>query len=177
VLEPGVCSGTGIALAVARMLSRLVGSDVEVGTRWQPGLPPILGDPGHVEQALINRALNARDAMPNGGRLDLATKFDIIDETSARTHVPMTPGRYVVLCVTDTGHGMSREIQNRVFEPFFTTKDVGKGTGLGLSIVYGTLKQIGGFVFVDSEVGRGSEFSLYFPPVPAHALPAALAIA
>jgi two-component system cell cycle sensor histidine kinase/response regulator CckA len=177
LLEPRVFSLNEIVMAVARMLSRLLGSDVEVGTRLQPALPPILGDPGHVEQAIINLALNARDAMPNGGRLDLATRFDIVDETSARTHVPMTPGRYVVLSVTDTGHGMTREIQNRVFEPFFTTKDVGKGTGLGLSMVYGTLKQIGGFVFVDSEVGRGTEFSLYFPPVPAHALPAALPIA
>jgi two-component system cell cycle sensor histidine kinase/response regulator CckA len=174
VLEPRVFNLNETVIAMARMLSRLLGSDIEVGTRLHPALPPILGDPGHVEQAIINLAVNARDAMPNGGRLDLATKFDIVDEASARAHVPMKPGRYVVLCVTDTGHGMSREIQHRIFEPFFTTKDVGKGTGLGLSMVYGTLKQIGGFVFVDSEIGRGSEFSLYFPPVPPHALPAPL---
>jgi two-component system, cell cycle sensor histidine kinase and response regulator CckA len=171
LLEPRVFSLNESVIAMARMLSRLLGSDIEVVTRLDPASPSILGDPGHVEQAIINLAVNARDAMPNGGRLDLATKFDIVDEASARAHVPMKPGRYVVLCVTDTGHGMSREIQNRIFEPFFTTKAVGKGTGLGLSMVYGTLKQIGGFVFVDSEIGRGTEFSLYFPPVPLHALP------
>src|SRR5213076_1077117 len=89
----------------------------------------------------------------------------------ARRHVPLTPGQYIVLRVSDTGHGMTRETQARVFEPFFTTKDIGKGTGLGLSMVYGTLKQIGGFIFVDSEVDRGTTFRLYFPP--AHEQPAA----
>ena len=124
----------------------------------------MLGDPGQVEQAIINLAVNARDAMPSGGRLTLTTSVDDVDDTFARRHVPMAPGRYVALRVADTGHGMTRETQARVFEPFFTTKEIGKGTGLGLSMVYGTLKQIGGFIFVDSEVDRGTTFRLYFPP-------------
>jgi signal transduction histidine kinase len=124
----------------------------------------VLGDPGQVEQAIINLAVNARDAMPSGGRVTLTTSVDDVDDTFARRHVPMAPGKYVTLRVADTGHGMTRETQARVFEPFFTTKEIGKGTGLGLSMVYGTLKQIGGFIFVDSEVDRGTTFRLYFPP-------------
>jgi CheY-like chemotaxis protein len=102
--------------------------------------------------------------MPGGGHLVLTTGIEIVDEDFARAHVPMPAGSYVVLTVTDSGHGMSRDTQARIFEPFFTTKDVGKGTGLGLSMVYGTLKQIGGFIFVDSEIDRGTTFSLYFRP-------------
>jgi CheY-like chemotaxis protein len=124
----------------------------------------VLGDPGQIEQAIINLAVNARDAMPRGGKLELSTSFEEVDELFAKTHVPMAPGSYVVLQVADTGHGMSRETQARIFEPFFTTKEVGKGTGLGLSMVYGTLKQIGGFIFVSSEVDHGTTFRLYFPP-------------
>ncbi|MBI3403602.1 MAG: PAS domain-containing protein [Acidobacteria bacterium] len=151
-------------MAIARLLSRLLGADIDVRTTLAASLPPIVGDPGQVEQAIINLAVNARDAMPAGGRLDLTTSLDDLDDAFARAHVPMTPGRYVALHVADTGHGMSRDTQARIFEPFFTTKDVGKGTGLGLSMVYGTLKQIGGFVFVDSEIDRGTTFHLYFPP-------------
>jgi two-component system, cell cycle sensor histidine kinase and response regulator CckA len=134
----------------------------------------VLGDPGQVEQAIINLAVNARDAMPSGGRLTLTTSVDEVDDVFARRHVPMAPGNWVALRVADTGHGMTRETQVRVFEPFFTTKAIGKGTGLGLSMVYGTLKQIGGFIFVDSELERGTTFRLYFPPAaehPAEALP------
>jgi two-component system, cell cycle sensor histidine kinase and response regulator CckA len=103
----------------------------------------------------------------------LETCVEEIDEVSARAHLPMPAGRYTVLRVSDTGHGMSRETQSRIFEPFFTTKEVGKGTGLGLSMVYGTLKQIGGFIFVESETGQGTTFSLYFPP----AVPRAVSVA
>ena len=123
-----------------------------------------------MEQALINLALNARDAMPEGGRLTLETAATDVDQSFARLHVPMTPGRYALVRVIDTGHGMSRETQSRIFEPFFTTKPAGKGTGLGLSMVYGTMKQIGGFIFVDSEVGRGTTISLYLPPAPTEAI-------
>ena len=126
----------------------------------------VLGDPGQVEQAVINLAVNARDAMPAGGQMLLTTSMETVDEAFARTHGPMPAGDYVCLEVSDTGTGMSRETQGRIFEPFFTTKDIGKGTGLGLSMVYGTLKQIGGFIFVDSEVDRGTTFRLYFPPGP-----------
>jgi CheY-like chemotaxis protein len=124
----------------------------------------VRGDPGQVEQAVINLAVNARDAMPGGGRLVLATARETIDAGFALSHEPIAPGEYVVLRVSDSGHGIPRETLAHIFEPFFTTKDVGKGTGLGLSMVYGTLKQIGGFIFVDSEVDHGTTFRLYFPP-------------
>jgi CheY-like chemotaxis protein len=131
-------------------------------------VPAILGDRGQFEQAVINLAVNARDAMPGGGRLLLSTSVEDLDEAFARAHAPMTEGRYVVLRVSDTGHGMSEDTRARVFEPFFTTKPPGKGTGLGLSMVYGTLKQIGGFIFADSEVGRGTTFRLYLRPAVSH---------
>jgi len=172
MLEPRVFSLNDTVAAIARLLSRLLGADVAVQPRIGTAVAPVIGDPGQVEQAIINLALNARDAMPDGGRLTLETVTVDVDEAFARTHVPMTPGRYSVLRVTDTGHGMSRATQSRIFEPFFTTKAIGKGTGLGLSMVYGTMKQIGGFIFVDSEVGRGTTFSLYFPPAPTEAVTA-----
>ena len=164
LIEPRVFDLNDTIAAIARLLSRLLGANVEVQTRLADTALPVLGDPGQVEQAVINLAVNARDAMPGGGRLVLATARETVDEGFARSHVPMTPGDYVVLRVSDSGHGMPRETQARIFEPFFTTKDVGKGTGLGLSMVYGTLKQSGGFIFVDSEINRGTTFRLYFPP-------------
>ena len=164
LLEPRIFDLNDTITAIARLLSRLLGADIHVQTRLSEKALTVLGDPGQVEQAVINLALNARDAMPNGGLLVLTTTVEVVDEESARIHVPMPAGTYVVLTVTDTGHGMPRETQARIFEPFFTTKDVGKGTGLGLSMVYGTLKQIGGYIFVDSEIGRGTTFRLYFPP-------------
>ncbi len=172
LLEPRAFDLNETIAAIARLLSRLLGADVEVRTRLAGDALTVLGDPGQVEQAVINLAVNARDAMPRGGTLTLTTALDTVDEAFARTHLPMPAGPYVVLHVSDSGHGMSRETRARVFEPFFTTKDVGKGTGLGLSMVYGTLKQIGGFIFVESEIGRGTTFSLYFPK-PAAPAPAA----
>jgi len=164
LLEPRIFDINDTITGIARLLSRLLGADIHVQTRLSEKALRVLGDPGQVEQAVINLALNARDAMPNGGLLVLTTTMEAVDEETARNHVPMPPGTYAVLTVTDTGHGMPLETQARIFEPFFTTKDVGKGTGLGLSMVYGTLKQIGGFIFVESEVGRGTTFKLYFPP-------------
>ena len=148
---------------ICRLLSRLLGTDIEV--KAELALEPlhVLGDPGQVEQAVLNLAVNARDAMPSGGRLVLSTTRETLDEAFARSHPPMPAGQYNVLRVSDSGHGMARETLARIFEPFFTTKDVGKGTGLGLSMVYGTLKQIGGFIFVDSELNHGTTFRLYFP--------------
>jgi len=167
LLEPRVFDLNDTVAGMARLLSRLLGPDVAIEARTG-GIPlPVLGDPGQVEQALINLAVNARDAMPSGGQLILTTSRETVDENRARGYVPMAPGEYVVLRVADTGHGMSRETTARIFEPFFTTKDPGKGTGLGLSMVYGTLKQIGGFIFVDSEPGRGTTFHLFFPPAAA----------
>jgi CheY-like chemotaxis protein len=164
LLEPRLFNLNDTVVNIARLLTRLLGHDVHVETKLAATLPEVLGDPGQVEQAIINLAVNARDAMPSGGRLTLTTSVDEVDDAFARRHVPMAPGKYVALRVADTGHGMTRETQARVFEPFFTTKEIGKGTGLGLSMVYGTLKQIGGFIFVDSEVERGTTFRLYFPP-------------
>jgi two-component system, cell cycle sensor histidine kinase and response regulator CckA len=164
LLEPRLFNLNDTVVNIARLLTRLLGHDVYVETKLAATLPEVLGDPGQVEQAIINLAVNARDAMPSGGRLTLTTSVDEVDDAFARRHVPMAPGKYVALRVADTGHGMTRETQARVFEPFFTTKEIGKGTGLGLSMVYGTLKQIGGFIFVDSEVDRGTTFRLYFPP-------------
>ena len=149
--------------AIARLLSRLLGPDVRVSPHLASAAVPVRADPGQVEQAIINLAVNARDAMPAGGEITLTTSREAIDDEFARTHVPMTPGQYALLRVADTGHGMTHEVQARIFEPFFTTKEIGKGTGLGLSLVYGTLKRSGGFIFVDSEVGRGTTFNLYFP--------------
>ena len=173
LIEPRVFDLNETIAAISRLLSRLLGADVEVQTRLAGAALPVLGDPGQVEQAVINLAVNARDAMPGGGKLVLATELETVDESFARSHLPMPAGQYVVLRVSDSGHGMSRETLVRIFEPFFTTKDVGKGTGLGLSMVYGTLKQIGGFIFVDSEINRGTTFRLYFPPAAAPAPAAA----
>jgi PAS domain S-box-containing protein len=170
LLEPRVFDLNETIAAISRLLSRLLGADVEVQTRLAGTALPVLGDPGQVEQAVINLALNARDAMPGGGKLVLTTAAETVDEAYARSHLPMPAGRYTLLRVSDSGHGMPCETQARIFEPFFTTKDVGKGTGLGLSMVYGTLKQIGGFIFVDSEVNRGTTFRLYFPLPPASRL-------
>lgn len=173
LLEPRVFDLNETIASIARLLARLLGADVEVQTRLSGAMLPVLGDPGQVEQAVINLAVNARDAMPGGGKLVLATALEAVDEAFSRSHLPMPAGQYVVLRVTDSGHGMTRETLARIFEPFFTTKDVGKGTGLGLSMVYGTLKQIGGFIFADSEINRGTTFRLYFPQAAAPAADAA----
>jgi signal transduction histidine kinase len=164
LLEPRLFNLNDTIGALGRLLARLLGADIEVQTDLAADLPSILGDPGQVEQAVINLAVNARDAMSDGGHLVLSTALETLDEAAARANAPMVPGTYIVLRVTDDGHGMSAETQARIFEPFFTTKEIGKGTGLGLSMVYSTLKQIGGFIFVTSEKGRGTTFRLYFKP-------------
>jgi two-component system cell cycle sensor histidine kinase/response regulator CckA len=170
LVEPRVFSLNDTVESIGRLLARLLGTDIEVQTTVGCDVPPILGDPGQLEQAMLNLAVNARDAMPAGGRLTLDTSIEQVDEAFARAHLPLTPGTYAVLRMADTGHGMSPEVKNRIFEPFFTTKEVGKGTGLGLSMVYGTIKQMGGFIFVDSDVGRGTTFSLFFRPSAAGAV-------
>ena len=165
LLEPREFDVNETVTSIGRLLSRLLGPDVRVQTRLADEPLRVIGDPGQIEQALINLAVNARDAMPTGGQLTMTTAIETVDEEFARAHVPITAGTYAVVSITDSGHGMSRETQARIFEPFFTTKEAGKGTGLGLSMVYGTMKQIGGFIFADSELGRGTTFRLYFPPV------------
>jgi len=152
-----------VVRGVEKMLRRLVSEEVDIVTRLAPALRPIHGDAGAIEQVLLNLVLNARDAMPAGGRVVIETANIDLDESYASAHFGSTPGPHVMLAVSDSGVGMDEATQARIFEPFFTTKPVGKGTGLGLSIVYGLIKQSRGNVFVYSEVGQGTSFKVYLP--------------
>jgi PAS domain S-box-containing protein len=165
VLSPRVINLNDIMLNLDSLLRRLIGEDIEVLTVPDNGLGSVRADPGQIEQVIMNLALNARDAMPRGGKLTLETSNAQLDESYSRRHQPAEPGRYVMLAVSDTGHGMSAETQARIFEPFYTTKEVGKGTGLGLSMVYGIVKQSGGYIWVYSEPDRGTTFKIYLPRV------------
>jgi signal transduction histidine kinase len=148
---------------IMQMLQRIIGEDVEVTVKTDPELSRVFADPAQIEQVVMNLAVNARDAMPHGGRLIIETLNDDLDEVYRRRHPYVLPGKYAVMLISDTGVGMDDEIKARIFEPFFTTKEVGKGTGLGLAMVYGIIKQHEGYVNVYSEVGRGTTFRIYFP--------------
>jgi len=147
------------------LLRRVLGEDVELGTTLQPALWPARCDPGQIEQVVLNLAVNARDAMPRGGKLTIETSNLDVDETHRALFTGIQPGPYVRLAIHDSGIGMSPEVQARAFEPFFTTKPVGQGTGLGLATVYGIVNQSGGFIRVESEPGHGSTFELLFPRI------------
>jgi len=163
VLEPKVVDLRAILAGTEKLLRRLIGADVHLATSLAPDLGAVKADPGQLEQIIINLAVNARDAMPGGGRLTIE---------AANMVVEARPGRYVMLAVSDTGIGMDEQTKARVFEPFFTTKESGKGTGLGLATVYGIVKQAGGFITVDSEPGRGTTFKVYLPRVDEPVAPA-----
>jgi PAS domain S-box-containing protein len=163
VLQPQVVNVATLLGELLKLLQRLIGEDVEMTLVQGAAIGLTEIDPGQFEQAVINLAVNARDAMPLGGRLSIETYNIRIDERDASRYAEVRPGRYVVIAITDTGHGMDEPTQSRIFEPFFTTKEVGKGTGLGLAMVYGFVKQSGGHVDVDSEPGTGTTFRLFLP--------------
>ena len=171
ILRPAVLDLNNTVESAEKMLRRLIGDHIEVSTILSPDLPHILADSGQLEQVLVNLAVNARDAMPDGGRLEIDTSSIEVSEQSIDSNSVTPPGKYVLLCVSDTGTGMDAATLKRVFEPFFTTKDPGKGTGLGLATVYGIIKQSGGYIWVDSELGSGTTFRIYLPQLAKELLP------
>jgi two-component system, cell cycle sensor histidine kinase and response regulator CckA len=165
VLQPRIVNLNDIVRNVNKMLRRLIGEDIEVLMALDPNLGTATVDPGQVDQVLMNLVVNARDAMPDGGKLTIQTENVELDENYARQHEYVNPGRYVMLAVSDNGAGMSPATQARMFEPFFTTKEPGKGTGLGLPMVYGIVKQSGGYIEVYSELNHGTTIKMYLPRV------------
>ncbi|MGH9893617.1 MAG: ATP-binding protein, partial [bacterium] len=166
ILQPQVMSLNTTVAEMERMLRRLIGDDIDLVVTATQDLGNVKADPGQMEQVIANLAVNARDAMPLGGKLTIDTRNVEIDEEYSRQHgMAAQPGPYVMLEMSDTGVGMDEATRARMFEPFFTTKGPGKGTGLGLSTVYGIVKQSDGFISANSEVGRGTSFRIYLPQV------------
>ncbi len=163
VLEPTILNLNTLVADTEKMLHRLIGEDVVLSASFDEGLGRVKADSGQVEQIIMNLVVNARDAMPQGGKITIATSNAEMDAAFVRDHAGSKVGSYVMLTVADTGCGMDAETQAHIFEPFFTTKERGKGTGLGLSTVYGVVKQSGGYVWVDSEPGKGASFKIYLP--------------
>jgi len=165
MVTPMVLDLNSVVTSMEKMLTRLIGEHISLGTVCRPGLGRVKADPGQIEQIIMNLVVNARDAMPNGGRLTIETGETELDENYAREHAGSKPGCYVMLTVSDTGCGMDAVTQKHIFEPFFTTKEQGKGTGLGLSTVYGIVKQSEGYIWLYSETGIGTTFKVYLPLV------------
>ena len=163
LLQPEIINLNEGVKNLEKMLRRLIREDIELTLTLDSGLWRVKADPGQIEQVVTNLVVNARDAMPSGGRLIIATSNVELDAEFAKTHVSTVPGPYVRLAISDTGHGMDEETKKRIFEPFFTTKELGKGTGLGLATVYGIVKQSGGNIWVSSTPGQGTTFTVYFP--------------
>ena len=177
MLAPRIVNLNDIATENLKMLTRMIGEDIDLVMSPARNLWAVRADAGQIEQVIMNLAVNARDAMPSGGKLTIETANVTLSEEDARHHAPLRPGDYVMFAISDTGAGMDPETQSHIFEPFFTTKGL-KGTGLGLSTVYGIIKQSGGYIWVSSEVGRGTTFKIYLPRVPsaetaAHVAPSA----
>ncbi|HQA83174.1 MAG TPA: PAS domain S-box protein [Syntrophales bacterium] len=164
-LRPVVFSINESVINLEKMLRRLIGENIQLTTALTGDLDCTKADPGQIEQIIMNLAVNSRDAMPEGGRLLIETRNVVLDDEYAEHHIGVTPGNYVMLAITDTGHGMDEETRAHIFEPFFTTKEMARGTGLGLSTVYGIVKQSGGGIWIYSEPEKGTTFKIYFPSV------------
>ncbi|MBL8113427.1 MAG: PAS domain S-box protein, partial [Acidobacteria bacterium] len=164
VLRPEVVDLDAVVTESVRLLKRLIGEDIRVVPILAGNLPPVLVDQAQMQQVVLNLAVNARDAMPNGGTLTIETESVVLDEAYAAAHDSTRSGPFVRLTISDTGSGIPQELQSKVFDPFFTTKEKGKGTGLGLSTVYGIVKQSGGWIWLYSESGKGSTFKIFLPP-------------
>ena len=165
VIAPRAIDLNGVVTDADRMLRRLIGEDIELVTRLAPRLGLVMADPDQILQVIMNLAVNARDAMPDGGRLEVSTADVEVEGATAALHPEATVGSHVLVTVADTGMGMTAEVLRNIFEPFFTTKGRGKGTGLGLAMVYGILRQSDGWIDVQSEVGRGSMFRMFLPRI------------